>query len=94
MAFLTLSLCEIFHSFNMRSQRKSLFSMKKQNKMLIGAAVLAFVLTTAVIELPFLAGIFDFTPIGLTEYIIAVALAVMVVPIVEIVKLIQRNIKK
>ncbi len=94
MAFLTLSLCEIFHSFNMRSQRKSLFSMKNQNKMLIGAGVLAFVLTTAVIEVPFLANLFDFTTIGLTEYVIAVVLAVMVIPVVEIVKLIQRKIKK
>lgn len=32
MAFLTLSLVEIFHSFNMRSRRASVFSMKNQNK--------------------------------------------------------------
>ncbi|MBR5488275.1 MAG: cation-translocating P-type ATPase, partial [Firmicutes bacterium] len=34
MAFLTMSMAEIFHSFNMRSQRGSIFSMKNQNKAL------------------------------------------------------------
>jgi Ca2+-transporting ATPase len=47
-----------------------------------------------VLEVPFLAHAFGFTPIGLTEYGIAIALAVLVLPIVEIVKLIQRKIRK
>ena len=34
MAFLTLSMIEIFHSFNMRSRTRSLFGLKKQNKSL------------------------------------------------------------
>ena len=45
MAFITLSMVEIFHSFNMRSRRASIFSMKTQNKWLWGAAALAVVLT-------------------------------------------------
>ena len=36
MAFITLSMVEIFHCFNMRSRRASLFSMPKQNKWLWG----------------------------------------------------------
>ena len=48
------------------------------------------ILTTAVCEIPFLANAFGFTTIGLTEYGIAIALAILVVPIVELVKLIQR----
>ena len=94
MAFLTLSLCEIFHSFNMRSQRKSVFKMKGNNMLLFGAMALAFILTTAVIEVPFLAGIFDFTAIGITEYVISILLAVLVIPVVEIVKAIQRKLNK
>ncbi len=95
MAFLTLSMCEIFHSFNMRSQRKSIFSLgKKQNMLLLGAMLLSFVLTTAIIEIPVLAKLFDFTTIGILEYAISIGLALMVIPVVEIVKAIQRKLDK
>lgn len=91
MAFLTMSMCEIFHSFNLRSQRKSIFSLKHHNKVLWAAMIGSLVLTTLLLEVPFLAAVFGFTSIGLTEYGIAIALAVVVIPIVELVKLIQRN---
>lgn len=60
MAFLTLSLVEIFHSFNMRSRRASVFSMKNQNKWLWIAMLSSLVLTTSVIYIPFLRNAFDF----------------------------------
>ena len=91
MAFLTMSMCEIFHSFNMRSQRKSVFSLKTHNKVLWGAMLGSLVLTTLVLEVPFLANAFGFTPVGWTEYFIALALAVTVLPIVEVVKFFQRR---
>ncbi len=94
MAFLTMSLAEIFQSFNMRSQRGSIFSLKKQNKWLIGSAVLALILTTVVIEVPFLAKAFEFAVIGWEEYGIAFLLGLSIIPLVEIVKLIQRAISK
>lgn len=37
MAFLTMSMAEIFHAFNMRSQRESIFKLRGQNKLLWGA---------------------------------------------------------
>ena len=91
MAFLTMSMCEVFHSFNMRSQRKSVFSLKSHNKVLWAAMLGSLLLTTLVIEVPFLAGAFGFTPIGLQEYAIAMGLAFLVIPVVELVKLIQRR---
>ena len=94
MAFLTMSMCEIFHSFNMRSQRKSIFTLKSQNKVLWIAMFGSLVLTTAVLEIPFLADAFGFTPVGFKEYAIALILAFLVIPIVEIVKLVQRMISK
>lgn len=94
MAFLTMSMAEIFHSFNMRSQRGSIFKLKTQNGILWGAGALSLILTTLVIEVPFLADAFDFEPIGPKEYIIALGLAFAVIPIVEIVKLIQRSLAK
>ncbi|MBQ3072505.1 MAG: cation transporting ATPase C-terminal domain-containing protein, partial [Oscillospiraceae bacterium] len=94
MAFLTMSMCEIFHSFNMRSQRKSVFSLKTHNKILWVAMIGSLLLTTAVLEIPFLANAFGFTPIGLTEYSVAMLLAIVVIPVVEIVKFFQRKFSK
>ena len=94
MAFLTMSMCEIFHSFNMRSQRNSVFSLKKQNKVLWAAMLGSLLLTTLVIEIGPIARAFGFTIIGWDEYAIAVGLAILVIPVVEIVKLIQRSIRR
>jgi Ca2+-transporting ATPase len=94
MAFLTMSMCEIFHSFNLRSQRKSVFSLKGQNKVLWAAMLGSLLLTTIVIEVGPIAHAFGFTTIGLTEYVISMGLAFLVIPVVEIVKLIQRAVSK
>ena len=91
MAFLTMSMCEVFHSFNMRSQRKSVFSLHTHNKVLWGAMLGSLVLTALVLEVPFLASAFGFTPVGPFEYLLAVALAVLVIPVVEGVKWLQRR---
>ncbi|MBE6940135.1 MAG: cation-translocating P-type ATPase [Ruminococcaceae bacterium] len=90
MAFLTMSMCEIFHSFNLRSQRKSVFSLKGQNKVLWGAMLGSLVLTALVLEVPFLANAFGFEQLSVVEYAVAMGLAVLVIPVVEIVKAIQR----
>ena len=94
MAFLTMSMAEIFHSFNMRSQRGSIFRLKSHNKTLWFAAIGSLILTTVVCEVPFLANAFGFTPVELSEYGVAILLGALVIPIVEIVKLIQRTIAK
>ena len=93
MAFLTLSMSEIFHSFNMRSRRASIFTMKKQNWFLWGAMVLSLILSTAVIYVPFLAKAFDFAEISAQEYFTAMGLAILVIPVVETVKFIQRKVE-
>ncbi len=90
MAFLTLSMCEICHSFNMRSLHGSIFTMKKQNLWLWGAAVVSFLATTIVIEIPFLANLFEFAKLDITEYLVAFGLGISIIPIVEIAKLIYR----
>ena len=91
MAFLTLSMAEMFHSLNMRSRRQSIFKMKRQNKFLFLAMVVSLVLTTAVIFIPPIAAAFEFEAISLTEYFAAMGLAVLVIPIVEVVKFFQRK---
>ena len=94
MAFLTMSMCEIFHSFNLRSQRKSIFSLKTQNKILWAAMIGSLLLTTVLLEVPFLANAFGFVPVDLTEYSIALVLGLVVIPIVEAVKFFQRKAAK
>ena len=94
MAFMTMSMAEIFHSFNMRSQRGSIFALGNINKMLLGAALFTLVATTAVCEIPLLATAFGFTSVSLVEYLVAIGLGACVVPVVELVKLLQRRTKK
>lgn len=92
MAFLTLSLCEICHAFNMRSLQGSVFKMKSQNLWLWGAGILSLLLTTLVIEVDFFAKAFELAHLDWLEYGIAFGLAILIVPIVELVKLVHRAI--
>ena len=94
MAFLTMSMAEIFHSFNMRSQRGSIFTLGTNNRALVFAAIGSLIATTLVCEVPFLANAFDFTAVDFNEYLIAIALGACIIPLVELVKLIQRKIGK
>ena len=93
MAFLTMSMAEIFHSFNMRSQRNSVFKLGHRNGLLIVSGLASLLFTTIVCEVPFLAAAFDFTSVDIVEYGIAIGLGFMVIPVVEIVKAVQRKIK-
>ena len=94
MAFITLSMVEIFHCFNMRSRRASLFSMKKQNKWLWGAAILAFILTVIVVEVPFLADMFGFMELPMEALAAALGLAFLIIPIMEVYKAVMRSVEK
>lgn len=90
MAFLTLSMCEVFHSFNMRSLHGSIFTIKGQNKWLWGAGALSLLLTTVVVLVEPIAKTFGMINIGLAEYAVAIALGFIVIPVVEIVKVFYR----
>lgn len=90
MAFLTLSLCEVFHSINMRSRTKSVFRLKTHNKYLTGAMILSFVLTLGVIYIPGINTLFDLEALSLVNLAAGVGLAFMIIPIVELVKLSQK----
>ncbi len=96
MAFITLNMVEIFHCFNMRSRRASLFTMKKQNKWLWASAAVALVLTVIVTVVPGLAAMFFGPGITLEPRGVAMALflAFLIVPLVEVYKAIMRAIEK
>ena len=94
MVFLTLSMAEIFHAFNMRSLHGSVFKIKKRNWWLWGAGILSLLLTTLVVEVRPLADAFDLAKLDGTEYAIAIALAFSIIPMVELVKAIARAVRK
>jgi len=91
MAFLALSMAEIFHSFNMRSLHKSVFRVGSQNLYVWGAMLLSLISTAAVIYIPFLSNAFGFESISLTEYVVAMLLALSIIPMVEIEKVFERR---
>ena len=93
MAFLTLSMVEMFHSLNMRSRRASIFTLPSQNVWAWGAFALALLLTWVVIETP-LSVVFDFAELDLAHYGMAMGLAILIIPIVEIYKAIMRAVEK
>lgn len=94
MAFLTLAMCEVFHSFNMRSLRGSIFVIKRQNLWLWGAGILSALLTSLVVLIDPIANIFGMVALGGKEFIISIALGFSIIPLVELVKLITRITKK
>ena len=94
MAFVTLSMSEIFHAFNMRSQRRSIFTLGSTNVLLVVSALVSLLLTAAVCEIPVLAAVFSFTCLSLEQFGLALAIGLAVIPVVELVKLFQRMAAK
>ena len=94
MAFLTLSMVEIFHSFNMRSRRGSIFKMNSKNKFLWLSFAVSLICTVGVINIPALCVAFKFQHISFAEYMVAMILAVSIIPITEFTKAIQRKLGK
>ena len=92
MAFLTLSMIEIFHSFNMRSRIQSLFSIRKQNLWLWGTLAFSLAVTALVVFVPFLNKAFSFQPVSFIAYLAALGLALTVIPVVEAEKAVRRRI--
>ena len=90
MAFITMSLTEVFHAFNMRSQNGSIFTIKKQNVLLWLSAAVAIALTLIVVYVPFIARLFSFDAIKFSEYLICFGLGLSVIVIVEAIKLVKR----
>ena len=93
MAFLTLSMVEMFHSFNMRSRRNSIFGLPTQNTWAWGAFAVALLLTWVVIETP-LSAVFGFAELDAAHYLMSLGLALLIIPIVEIYKLVMRKLGK
>ncbi len=91
MAFVTMSMAEIVHSFNLRSREKSIFELKTHNKLLWLTMAASFVLTALVVFVPFLQSAFSFMPITVWEYILALVIGALILPISEAVKYFKKK---
>lgn len=95
MAFITLCLIQIFHAYNVRSQKHSLFSSNPfGNKYLNMSFVVCLALILGVVLIPGLNTWFSAVHIGLAEWAVAIGCAVMIIPMVELQKLITNAVMK
>jgi len=95
MAFVSLCLIQLFHSFNLRSQRNSVLNKKLfSNKFLNISAVVGIALTVAVVLIPGMDKVFKTAWLSGWEWLIAIGVSIAVIPLVEIQKLIERAVAK
>ena len=95
MAFVALGLIQLFHSFNTRSSEDSIFSIGLfSNPWILGALAVSAILQLSVILLPFLNNLFHVVPLTAGQWLTVLGLSFSMIPIVEIVKLVQRSVRK
>ena len=94
MAFVTLSCCQLFHAFNVKSE-KSIFNKHLfENKFLNFAFVVGFALQMIIVYTPGLNSLFKLEALGIEKFEICLTLSLMTIVIMEIVKLIRRVVRK
>jgi Ca2+-transporting ATPase len=87
MAFVTLSLCELFRAFTVRSERLSLFQIGPfSNPWLVAAVLVSILLLVVTVLVPFLNPIFNTNPLSLTEWEVVLGLALIPAVVEEITK--------
>jgi Ca2+-transporting ATPase len=92
MAFLTLSLCELFRAYTVRSERASLFTIGVfSNKYMQYAVGLSIALLLLVAGIPFLQPIFNTHWLNLNEWLLVVGLALIPAASEEITKFYLRK---
>ena len=86
MAFISLGMLELIHSFNVKSE-ESIFKVGLfENKYLLGAFVLGTVLQLGILFVPTLAEIFKLTQLNTTQWLITIAISIAPIIIVELQK--------
>lgn len=94
MAFAVLSISQLVHAFNMRTE-KSLFSIPiLSNKFLVGAFIIGVCLQASVIMIEPLAAIFRVKALNTTQWFIVTILVLIPVLVVELEKLLWRKGQK
>ena len=92
MAFATLTLSQLFHAFNVRSEDQSLLAQGALSNPAMNKAFLAgMVMQLSVLLLPPLQGVFSVCPMDLTQWVTVLALAMAPIPICEAEKALRRR---
>jgi Ca2+-transporting ATPase len=86
MAFLTMGLIELVHSFNIKSEQSILKVGILENKFLIGSFVLGSIIQTIVVIIPSLASIFKLVSLNKMQWIITIIISLLPIPIMELQK--------
>ena len=95
MAFVTLCFIQLFHSYNLKSQSQSIFNKKMfDNKFLNLAFGVGVVLVVLVVSIAPIGVLFDTQPLDWAQWLIAIGAAFLIVPMVEIQKIIERKLEK
>ncbi|MDC4239714.1 cation-translocating P-type ATPase [Clostridium tertium] len=91
MAFVVLSVSQLFYSLAMRNETKSLFQVGVfKNKWLISSVLLGILLQLAIITIPFTASVFKVYPLTLTDWGIVILISLIPFVINEIIKIFFR----
>lgn len=89
MAFVSLCLIQLFHSYNMKSQTNSIINKDLfKNKWLNISFLVGVLLVLFVVVIPPVRVVFDTAHLTLVEWLVSVGVAVLIIPFVEIEKLI------
>ncbi len=94
-SFIVLACSQLFHSFNCRSSRESIFSLGfLSNVKLVYATLVSFILQMAVVYIPFLQTIFKTQPLGLFDWVMVLIISSFPLWAMELVKLYKRITSK
>ena len=92
MAFATLTLSQLFHAYNVRSETRSLFARGTLSNPAMNRAFLAGLgLQLAVLLLPPLQGVFSVSPMSAGQWLAVLLLAAAPVPVCELAKALARR---
>lgn len=92
MAFVTLSLCELFRAFTVRSERLSILETGFfSNIYLVWAVIVSTLLLILTVVVPVLNPIFNTQPLSVAQWQLVIALAIIPAIVEEITKRLVRN---
>ena len=86
MAFVSLGLLELVHSFNIKSEGSILKNSIFNNKFLVGSFVIGTLLQVSVVFVPTFANIFSLVPLNKTQWMYTILVSILPIPIIEIQK--------
>ena len=94
MAFISIGILELVHSFNVKSEKSIFKTGLFENKFLVGSFVLGIFVQVIVVLIPQLAEVFKLVPLTGLQWSITLVISILPVPIMEIQKFFDRRVKK